>query len=149
MNLTNFSIGNNSFANATVYTGALQSPSTDPRVVAWIVASLLTNGFGIVSNTLLILSLLVHKPLRQSSSCSLIIHSIAIDLYATAVAIPIDTIPVYLGPDWPLPKNFCRYQVTVPDYQTTRQQAFPNVQKSGPAKLTLCFCQISSPSLTE
>ncbi|OQV22837.1 hypothetical protein BV898_03270 [Hypsibius exemplaris] len=87
-----------------------RGPSKDPRIIGWFAATVVTNGFGVIANIILLLSLTVYKPLRRSASSALIIHCIAIDLCATVVAVPIDTIPVFLGPTWPLPLTFCKYQ---------------------------------------
>ena len=76
--------------------------------LSWLITLLLTNGFGAVANVLLLLAMLVHRPLRQMSSSPLIIHSLVIDLYMNAVIVPANTIPMYLGPNWPLPATFCR-----------------------------------------
>ena len=117
--LRSLRIMNVTWANATVHNVTNATPaihdsfSDDPRVLVWIVIGLLTDGFGMVANTILLLAMIIHRPLRLSSSCALIAHCIVIDIYATAVAIPTDTIPVYLGPDWPLPKTFCNYQVKI------------------------------------
>ncbi|OQV23016.1 hypothetical protein BV898_03065 [Hypsibius exemplaris] len=81
-----------------------------PQLV-WICAVLITTAFGTFANVLLLVTLCVYKPLRQSSSCPLIIHCIAINLYMTAVTVPGSTIPSFLGPNFDLPHNFCRYQV--------------------------------------
>ncbi|OQV16306.1 hypothetical protein BV898_09614 [Hypsibius exemplaris] len=76
----------------------------------WIFGVMTTNTVGIFANILLLLAVIVHKPLRRSSSSALIIHCIAIDLYTTTVSVPSTTIPFYLGPTHQLPKDFCKYQ---------------------------------------
>ncbi|OWA50816.1 hypothetical protein BV898_15322 [Hypsibius exemplaris] len=101
---------NNLSLKTNASSDAWSGPCTDSRIVGWFIATILTNGFGVVSNFIVLLALIVYKPLRRSSSSLLIIHCIVIDLYATAIAVPIDTIPLYLGPTWPLPPTFCKYQ---------------------------------------
>ncbi|OQV17506.1 hypothetical protein BV898_08439 [Hypsibius exemplaris] len=80
------------------------------QLICWITAVLATNVFGTVANAILLLVLTAHRPLRQSASCALIVHCIIIDLYSTAVVVPVLTVPVYLGPAFPLPRDFCRFQ---------------------------------------
>ncbi|OQV23003.1 hypothetical protein BV898_03053 [Hypsibius exemplaris] len=70
----------------------------EKQVLGWTVAVLLTNCCGALANILLMLTLILHKPLRQSSSSSLIIHTVCIDLYICALAVPVSAIPIYLGP---------------------------------------------------
>lgn len=78
--------------------------------LVWITIILLINALGTLANTILLLTLLTHKPLRQFFSFPLLLHCIAIDLYGTVVAVPGATVPVYLGPQWPLPAQYYHYQ---------------------------------------
>jgi hypothetical protein len=82
----------------------------DSQYLGWIITVLLTNTLGTLVNILLLLALVIHRPLRRSSSCALIAHCVVIDLYTTAVTVPTATIPVYLSATYNLPKHFCKYQ---------------------------------------
>ncbi|OQV12495.1 hypothetical protein BV898_13221 [Hypsibius exemplaris] len=84
--------------------------SQNVQLLSWLVGLILTNAFGTVANTVLLLVMFVHKSLRRSSSCSLIVHCITIDLYLAAVVQPIFSIPIYLGPLHRLPRYFCQFQ---------------------------------------
>lgn len=70
----------------------------------------MANSFGTVANIVLLLVMAIHQRLRQSSNWALIANCIVIDLYATSIAMPLITIPLYLGHTWQLPGNFCKYQ---------------------------------------
>ncbi|OQV24799.1 hypothetical protein BV898_01391 [Hypsibius exemplaris] len=104
--MSNFSLQNNTgtVLNVTVV------PDHSTQLLIWITAVLTIVSVGTVANILLLLAIAIHKPLRKSSSSALIAHCIAIDLYTTAVTVPTSTIPVYLGPGYYLPRDFCKYQ---------------------------------------
>ncbi|OQV11797.1 hypothetical protein BV898_13922 [Hypsibius exemplaris] len=93
--------------NATI---AEPQQHNNPQLLGWIISVLVTNILGGVANVLLLISLFVYRPLRRSSSWALIVHCIAIDLWMTTVSVPNATIPVYLGPHYPLSRAFCTYQ---------------------------------------
>ncbi|OQV23005.1 hypothetical protein BV898_03055 [Hypsibius exemplaris] len=95
---------------ASNITNITNSIDQDNSVLGWTIAVLLTNCCGALSNVLLLLTLILHKPLRQSSSSSLIIHTVCLDLYICAFAVPVSAIPIYLGPRYELPRWFCQYQ---------------------------------------
>ena len=95
-------------ANAT--TDTTSSWHRSQEVTEWFATIILTNSLGACANVLLLLSLAIHRPLRRSSSWALITHCIAIDLCMICVAVPNTVIPVYLGPHYSLPANFCTYQ---------------------------------------
>ncbi|OQV23008.1 hypothetical protein BV898_03058 [Hypsibius exemplaris] len=82
----------------------------DKQVLGWAIAVLLTNGCGALANVLLLLTLILHKSLRRSASSFLIIHTVCLDLYICAFAVPVAVIPTYLGPTYQLPRGFCKYQ---------------------------------------
>ncbi|OWA49824.1 hypothetical protein BV898_14359 [Hypsibius exemplaris] len=76
----------------------------------WTILLLLVNVCGAIGSAILLLAIAIHKPLRRSSSCALLAHCIALDLYATAIAVPVSVIvPTLLGPAHPLPNPFCKY----------------------------------------
>ncbi|OQV17729.1 hypothetical protein BV898_08186 [Hypsibius exemplaris] len=93
-------------------TTGVTSSFRDHRVelLAFTIAILIINVLGAVANVLLLLALAIYRPLRNSSSCIFIGHCIVIDLYATVVTVPAVALPLYLGPGYPLPKDFCRLQ---------------------------------------
>ena len=90
-------------------TSALSTPGSNYQVL-WFAITLITTMFGVFSNFLLLLTLFIHKPLRKSLSWALITHMCLLNLYLTAVTVPMNTIPIYLGPGHRFPPNFCRYQ---------------------------------------
>ncbi|OQV23006.1 hypothetical protein BV898_03056 [Hypsibius exemplaris] len=102
-NSTDFKIGTN-FTNVT------NNFRQDIPILGWTIAVLLTNSCGALANILLLLTLILHKPLRQSSSSSLIVHTVCLDLYISSFAVPVTVIPIFLGPLYELPQWFCQYQ---------------------------------------
>ena len=76
---------------------------------AWVICTLITNVFGVLANATLMFITLTYKKIRDSSSSVLILHCIALDLYISLVAAPVDSLLGYLGPGQWLPRNFCHY----------------------------------------
>ena len=97
--------------NETVYNQTYPFTENNHDITYWITAIFLTNLFGACANILLLLVMGLYQPLRRSSSCSLIVHCIAIDLYITAVGVPISIVPTLLGPSIKLPDNYCIYKL--------------------------------------
>ena len=83
--------------------------ATDGQLLAWIIADGATCIIGAISNLILLLTIFVHPPLRQSSSSALIAHSIVVDLYCCTISVPVGAIILYLGPGHPQAVSFCRY----------------------------------------
>ncbi|OQV22713.1 hypothetical protein BV898_03542 [Hypsibius exemplaris] len=105
MNTSNSTINNNlTLAIINIYI-----PPTASQLLAWIIAEILTCGIGAIANVILLLVILFHQPLRQSSSSMLIAHSILIDLYTCPIAVSVGAIPTYLGPDYPRSEIYCRF----------------------------------------
>jgi 7 transmembrane receptor (rhodopsin family) len=75
----------------------------------WLTCVLITSFFGVLANTLLLLTSLLYREIRQTSSCPLIVHCIILDLYLSAVVAPVNCILAYLGPKQYLPPQFCRF----------------------------------------
>ncbi|OQV23012.1 hypothetical protein BV898_03062 [Hypsibius exemplaris] len=104
MNNYNSSLGFVNISNLANYL------KRDNQILTWTVSVLITSICGALANVLLLLTLILHKPLRQSSSSSLIIHTVCLDLYICAFAVPVSAIPIYLGPRYELPWWVCRFQ---------------------------------------
>ncbi|OQV23088.1 hypothetical protein BV898_03133 [Hypsibius exemplaris] len=79
------------------------------QLLFFIIGVLLTNAAGAIANVILLLAMAVYGPLRKSMSSVLLIQCIAIDLYATTIAVPLTVIPVYLGPKLQLSSTFCKF----------------------------------------
>ncbi|OWA50192.1 hypothetical protein BV898_14717 [Hypsibius exemplaris] len=80
-------------------------------LLAWLTTILSVNFFGTIFNVLLLFVMAFHPPLRRSSSYALIVHCILIDLYITAVSVPMSTVPTFLGPTYQLPEYYCLFKV--------------------------------------
>ncbi|OWA54327.1 hypothetical protein BV898_18735 [Hypsibius exemplaris] len=95
-------------SNLTSSKGTINATVKSHELLWWTASILGLNFAGALANILLLLVMTVYKPLRQSSSCALLVHCIVIDLYQTVVAVPAQIIPVYMGPTHSLPTFYCR-----------------------------------------
>ena len=79
------------------------------HIQAFSVASFATASFGAVANVVLLLAMSRYQPLRKTPSFNLITHCVLVDLYTTTVTVPLNVLPVYLGPEYPLPVRYCSW----------------------------------------
>lgn len=135
--------------NRTTSTVAKGESSTPLHV--WIIITLITMIFGVFANLLLLLTLFIHRPLRQSSSWTLITHTSFLNLYLTAITVPVNTIPVYLGPAHRLPPAFCRNQV-LPVYSvygiSVWAETFLALHRLAATVSPQCFTMVTKRSVT-
>lgn len=83
------------------------------HINAYEAVTLATVAFGFSANILLLLAISQYRPLRDSHSYWLIMHCVLIDLYTTTVTVPNTALPIYLGPQHPLPASYCPAQSLV------------------------------------
>ena len=88
---------------------SILSPHYRHAWLIWIACTLITCIFGTLANGVLLTVTIVYKKIRDSSSSALIVHSIIVDLYISAVVAPVISILGYLGPQYRLPDQFCRF----------------------------------------
>ncbi|OQV17650.1 hypothetical protein BV898_08274 [Hypsibius exemplaris] len=78
---------------------AQQRPSEESAHLYSAIAILPTNAWGFLANLILLLVMATHQPLRPSSSCALMMHCVALNLFVTGVYVSTAVISMLLEPN--------------------------------------------------
>ena len=83
------------------------SSNRDPIALMLSTLTLLTNTFGVIANTVILIATVMYPPLRASSSVLLMTHGVLLDILISGITHPAAAILTILGPNHALPSWFC------------------------------------------